>query len=341
WEEGVTEEAWVALHTNGCLTQQEELLARVYLGGIAPQIRKEVWPYLLGHYNFGSSLEEREEQDRREELQQKEEELSDEDSGSKTPLPPAPPAHVSTSATLPPLATPPHTSTSTTPPLTHDIVMEEAAQVPQGPTTLQLSVVVTELARLSELITDYDKTPETQNSIFPWLTKLTDHYKGLYNTKIRQTYETTMSEWLAVEAIVRQRDKEIMALNMAKLSSESQNGEIPLVGRERSLSNEVFEPDTLSIGSVDNPGTVQEEDEDPTMDDLEQSDITSVDIDGENVTNTENNSHADTSHTQNKENLTTDESDNNKIYAKENLRQESKESDTAEVASPVSITVSC
>lgn len=58
--------------------------------------------------------------------------------------------------------------------------------------------------------------------------------------QIRQTYETTMSEWLAVEAIVRQRDKEIMAMNMLKLSSESQNGEIPLVGRERSLSNEVW-----------------------------------------------------------------------------------------------------
>lgn len=39
-----------------------------------------------------------------------------------------------------------------------------------------------------------------------------------------------MSEWLAVEAIVRQRDKEIMAANLAKLSSESTNSEIPLVG---------------------------------------------------------------------------------------------------------------
>ena len=54
-------------------------------------------------------------------------------------------------------------------------------------------------------------------------------------------YETTMSEWLAVEAIVRQRDKEIMAMSMAKLSSESQNGEgdIPLIGGDVSLSNDV------------------------------------------------------------------------------------------------------
>nr|XP_045595808.1 small G protein signaling modulator 1-like [Procambarus clarkii] len=221
WDEGVTEEAWKALHNNGCLTDQEELLTRVYLGGIASQIRKEVWPYLLGHYNFGSSPEERDEQDRR----------------------------------------------------------------------------------------------------------------------IRQTYETTMSEWLAVEAIVRQRDKEIMALNMAKLSSESQNGEIPLVGRDRSLSNEVFEPDTLSIGSVDNPGTVQEEDEDPVLDDLEQSDITNVETDTEICTNKENVSHEDTTLTEmkNKENLMTDETDNNEIYLKENMRQESKESDTAEVASPTCV----
>ena len=38
---------------------------------------------------------------------------------------------------------------------------------------------------------------------------------------MQQHYETTMSEWLAVEAIVKQRDKEIMAANLAKLSMES------------------------------------------------------------------------------------------------------------------------
>ena len=52
-------------------------------------------------------------------------------------------------------------------------------------------------------------------------------------------YETTMSEWLAVEAIVRQRDKEVMAMSMAKLSSESQNGDIPLMGQDGSLINDV------------------------------------------------------------------------------------------------------
>ncbi len=46
-----------------------------------------------------------------------------------------------------------------------------------------------------------------------------------------------MSEWLAVEAIVRQRDKEIMAANLAKLSQESQDGHIPLV---RKVSNQLL-----------------------------------------------------------------------------------------------------
>lgn len=56
----------------------------------------------------------------------------------------------------------------------------------------------------------------------------------------RQVYENTMSEWLAVEAIVRQRDKENTAASIAKLSSESTSGEgqapPPL---PRDLSNDV------------------------------------------------------------------------------------------------------
>lgn len=51
-------------------------------------------------------------------------------------------------------------------------------------------------------------------------------------------YEATMSEWLAVEAIVRQRDKEIMAANLAKLSSESTSGSTDAEGaRQKSQNN--------------------------------------------------------------------------------------------------------
>ena len=52
-------------------------------------------------------------------------------------------------------------------------------------------------------------------------------------------YEKVMSEWLAVEAIIRQRDKETVAANLAKLSQESTDGHIPLVRKDSSLSNEV------------------------------------------------------------------------------------------------------
>ena len=55
--------------------------------------------------------------------------------------------------------------------------------------------------------------------------------------QMRWMYEKTMSEWLAVEAIVRQREKEIMAANLIKMSSESTDGQIPLVRKDSSLSN--------------------------------------------------------------------------------------------------------
>ncbi|KAB7494713.1 Small G protein signaling modulator 1, partial [Armadillidium nasatum] len=75
-------------------------------------------------------------------------------------------------------------------------------------------------------------------------------------------YEGTMSEWLAVEAIVRQRDKETMAMNLAKLSSESQSGDLPVAIEDKTLINEVFEPDDdASLSSNDNPPVVQDDDD--------------------------------------------------------------------------------
>lgn len=49
----MTEEVWTSLHTDGCLTQQEELLARVYLGGVVHPIRKEVGTLLVGRRGRG------------------------------------------------------------------------------------------------------------------------------------------------------------------------------------------------------------------------------------------------------------------------------------------------
>lgn len=75
---------------------------------------------------------------------------------------------------------------------------------------------------------------------------------------VHTAYEQTMSEWLAVEAIVRQRDKEIMAANLAKLSSES-NGHIPLVRKDSSLSNDVFISTSFDSEDSSHPETLPEE----------------------------------------------------------------------------------
>lgn len=77
------------------------------------------------------------------------------------------------------------------------------------------------------------------------------------NDSLQESYEKTMSEWLAVEAIVRQRDKEIMAANLAKLSGESQDGHIPLVRKDSSLSNDVFE--SVDSDDFSHPETLPEE----------------------------------------------------------------------------------
>ena len=39
--------------------------------------------------------------------------------------------------------------------------------------------------------------------------------------EIKSKYELTMSEWLAVEAIVKQKDKELLVANLVKFPQES------------------------------------------------------------------------------------------------------------------------
>lgn len=127
--EGLTKSVWEELHVDGVVADETEVFRLVYFGGVAPEIRKEVWPYLLGHYSFGSTQAQREELDMN----------------------------------------------------THNY------------------------------------------------------------------YETTMSEWLAVEAIVRQRDMEKTAHAVAKLSSESGSGDktkgVPM---DCEMENDVFETNGIS-----------------------------------------------------------------------------------------------
>ncbi|KAG1714265.1 Small G protein signaling modulator 2 [Nymphon striatum] len=124
---GLTKEKWESFTTSDAEIDADEIYRLIYFGGCEHSIRSEVWPYLLGHYAFSISSEQKLERD-------------------------------------------------------------EA---------------------------------------------------------IRQTYETTMSEWLVIEAIVKQKDKELMAAQLAKRSSESATEEIPLAGncfgKETQLSNDVFE----------------------------------------------------------------------------------------------------
>ncbi|XP_050504774.1 small G protein signaling modulator 1 isoform X2 [Diabrotica virgifera virgifera] len=127
--EGITIEKWAELCLDGVVSDYAEVYRLTYFGGIAQDLRHEIWPYLLGHYKFGSTSEQRKE--------------------------------------------------------------------------------------LSE--------------------------------ETRQAYENTMSEWLAVEAIVKQRDKENQAHAIAKLSSESMSGEqVPAQAQQEELCNEVFEDDVIT-----------------------------------------------------------------------------------------------
>lgn len=63
-DNGLTEERWRDLHDeNGVVNLECEVNRLVYFGGVAHDIRKEVWPYLLGHYTFGQTPSERSELD--------------------------------------------------------------------------------------------------------------------------------------------------------------------------------------------------------------------------------------------------------------------------------------
>ncbi|KAL1501277.1 hypothetical protein ABEB36_006628 [Hypothenemus hampei] len=170
--EGITLEKWTELCIDGVVSDYGEVYRQTYFGGICNELRTEIWPYLLGHYKFGSTTEQRKELD------------------------------------------------------------EET----------------------------------------------------------KQAYENTMSEWLAVEAIVRQRDKEDQAHAIAKLSSESASGEPVPKEIQRDLSNEVFEDEiTDDEDSMSEEEKIQsrksrrntikyESDEDQQLNDEDNAEINLVQI---------------------------------------------------------------
>ncbi|KAL4098131.1 hypothetical protein QTP88_022793 [Uroleucon formosanum] len=149
-ETGLTKEKWCSFKNDSNLVNDDtklEIFRLTYFGGVQHDIRKEVWPFLLGHYKFGSTVEER-------------------------------------------------------------------------------------------------------NAV---------------DLHCKQEYETTMSEWMAVEAIIRQKDRETMAANLAKLSSESTSGgdappPTPNTSKvlSQELSNDVFEDNINFSSDEDNPPVVDD-----------------------------------------------------------------------------------
>ncbi|XP_031133894.2 small G protein signaling modulator 1 isoform X2 [Sander lucioperca] len=49
---GLSVEVWGQFLKDSSAYKEEELRRLVYFGGVAPSLRKEVWPFLLGHYQF-------------------------------------------------------------------------------------------------------------------------------------------------------------------------------------------------------------------------------------------------------------------------------------------------
>uniref|UniRef100_A0A3P8VCL0 Small G protein signaling modulator 1 n=1 Tax=Cynoglossus semilaevis TaxID=244447 RepID=A0A3P8VCL0_CYNSE len=60
---GVTTDVWTMFLQDCTTCKEQELFRLVYFGGVESSLRKKVWPYLLGHYQFGMSDTQRNEVD--------------------------------------------------------------------------------------------------------------------------------------------------------------------------------------------------------------------------------------------------------------------------------------
>uniref|UniRef100_A0A8C5EZK0 Small G protein signaling modulator 1-like n=1 Tax=Gouania willdenowi TaxID=441366 RepID=A0A8C5EZK0_GOUWI len=60
---GLTTDVWQRFLQDRTTYEEQELLRLVYFGGVEHSLRKEVWPFLLGHYQFSMSESERMEVD--------------------------------------------------------------------------------------------------------------------------------------------------------------------------------------------------------------------------------------------------------------------------------------
>ncbi|XP_052610973.1 small G protein signaling modulator 1 isoform X2 [Peromyscus californicus insignis] len=61
--QGLTASIWERYIRDSTTYPEQELLRLIYFGGVQPEIRRAVWPFLLGHYQFGMTEMERKEVD--------------------------------------------------------------------------------------------------------------------------------------------------------------------------------------------------------------------------------------------------------------------------------------
>ncbi|OBS71375.1 hypothetical protein A6R68_00072 [Neotoma lepida] len=61
--QGLTASIWEQYIRDSTTYPEQELLRLIYYGGVQPEIRRAVWPFLLGHYQFGMTEMERKEVD--------------------------------------------------------------------------------------------------------------------------------------------------------------------------------------------------------------------------------------------------------------------------------------
>lgn len=89
--------------------------------------------------------------------------------------------------------------------------------------------------------------PDLRPKVWPFLL---GHYKWIHTAsqradvdkRVRTMYEHKLSDWMAIEAIVRQKDKETTAANIAKLSGGTSLEQVAMNGNHSiNISNEVFE----------------------------------------------------------------------------------------------------
>ncbi|KAL9981050.1 hypothetical protein ACROYT_G009707 [Oculina patagonica] len=64
YTQGLTEHVWRNMYHKGQIKDEDTVKKYVYFGGVEHSIRKEVWPYLLGHYKFGSTPRDRQATDK-------------------------------------------------------------------------------------------------------------------------------------------------------------------------------------------------------------------------------------------------------------------------------------